>query len=138
MTPETPLIAQKAAFLAAEMGVDISMHFQRKFGAGLFGGEGFIMQRFSGYGMVFIEIDGSVIERDLAPGEQIILNTGNLVTMDASCTLDIVQVPGLKNMLFGGEGFFNTVVTGPGHVVIQTMTVSGMARALSPYLVTSS
>ncbi|MCL2631805.1 MAG: TIGR00266 family protein [Coriobacteriia bacterium] len=134
ITPDRPLIAQKAAFLAAEMGVEISIHWQKKLGTALFGGEGFIMQQFSGFGMVFIEIDGSAVERDLAPGEQIVINTGNLVTMDASCTMDIVQVPGLKNKLLGGEGFFNTVVTGPGHVILQTINISSMASALSPYL----
>ena len=138
ITPDRPLIAQKSAFLAAEANVEVGIQFQKKIGVGLFGGEGFIMQKFSGFGMVFIEIDGSVVERDLAPGEQIVLQTGNLVSMDVTCTLDIVQVPGLKNKLLGGEGFFNTVVTGPGHVVIQTINVSRMAAALRPFLPTAS
>jgi len=136
IAPDRPVIAQKSAFLAAEMGVEINIQFNRKIGAGFFGGEGFIMQRFDGFGMVFVEIDGYAVDRDLAVGESLILNTGNLVMMDASCTLDIVQVPGLKNKLLGGEGFFNTVVTGPGHIVIQTITKNRVASELAPYITT--
>ncbi|MCL2136935.1 MAG: TIGR00266 family protein [Coriobacteriia bacterium] len=138
VSPEQTLIAQKSAFLAAETSVEIGIHFQKKLGAALFGGEGFIMQKFSGFGMVFVEIDGSVIERILAPGEQIVIQTGNLVIMDSTCTMDIVQVPGLKNMLLGGEGFFNTIVTGPGRVILQTITIGRVATAMRPYIPTSS
>jgi len=138
VTPETSIIAQKSAFLAAEMGVDLSIQFQKRFGAGFFGGEGFIMQKFSGFGMVFVEIDGAVVERTLAPGEQLVINTGNLVMMDATCTIDVVSVPGLKNKLLGGEGFFNTVVTGPGNVLLQTITASKLASALAPFIATGS
>lgn len=133
VTPDHPVIAQKSAFLASEMGIEISIHFHRRVGA-IFGGEGLVMQRLSGFGMVFVEIDGFAVDRDLAPGESLIISTGNLVLMDASCTMDIVSVPGLKNMLLGGEGFFNTVVTGPGHVVLQTMTKPRLASTLTPYM----
>ena len=138
VTPDRPVIAQKSAFLAAEKGVELSVFFQRKVGAGFFGGEGFIMQRLSGSGIVFLEIDGSVVEYDLGPGEQLIVDTGNLAMMDATCSIDIQSVKGVKNKLFGGEGFFNTVVTGPGHVVLQTMPLSSFAGALASVLPSSN
>lgn len=134
ITPSMPVIAQKSAFLAATPGVELSVHFQKKFGAGLFGGEGFIMQRLSGHGMAFLEIDGSAVEYTLAPGQQIIVDTGNLAMVDATCQIDIQTVRGAKNVLFGGEGLFNTVVTGPGRVVLQTMALPAFASALIPYL----
>lgn len=138
ITPDRPIIAQKSAFLASERGVELSVFFQKKFGAGLFGGEGFIMQKLSGQGRAFIEIDGCAVEYNLAPGQRIIVDTGNLAMMDASCTVDIQTVKGAKNMIFGGEGIFNTVVTGPGRVLLQTMTVSGLAASLRPFLVNNN
>lgn len=138
ITPGMPVIAQKSAFLAATPGVELSVHFQKKFGAGLFGGEGFIMQRLSGHGMAFLEIDGSAVEYSLAPGQQLIVDTGNLAMVDATCQIDIQTVKGAKNVLFGGEGLFNTVVTGPGRVVLQTMALPAFASALIPYLPTKS
>ena len=130
ITPGNDLICQKSAFLASEVGVELSMLFQKRLGAGFFGGEGFIMQRLSGNGIAFIEIDGYVKEYDLGPGQQIIIDTGYLAAMSSTCSVDVVTVPGVKNMLFGGEGIFNTVVTGPGLVYIQTMTASQLATAL--------
>lgn len=138
ITPSMPVIAQKSAFLAATPGVELSIHFQKKFGTGLFGGEGFIMQRLSGQGMAFLEIDGSAVEYSLAPGQQLIVDTGNLAMVDATCQIDIQTVKGAKNVLFGGEGLFNTVVTGPGRVVLQTMALPAFASALIPYLPTKS
>lgn len=138
ITPGMPVIAQKSAFLAATPGVELSVHFQKKFGTGLFGGEGFIMQRLSGHGMAFLEIDGSAVEYSLAPGQQLIVDTGNLAMVDATCQIDIQTVKGAKNVLFGGEGLFNTVVTGPGRVVLQTMALPAFASALIPYLPTKS
>ena len=91
------------------------------------------MQRLSGSGMAFLEIDGYAVEYDLQPGQSLLVDTGNLAMMDASCTIDIEAVKGLKNKLLGGEGFFNTRVTGPGRVVLQTMPVSGVASALAPF-----
>ncbi|MBO4423774.1 MAG: TIGR00266 family protein [Clostridia bacterium] len=131
ITPERPIIAQKRSFLASETGVELSVFFQKKFGAGFFGGEGFIMQKLSGRGIAFVEIDGSAVEYDLAPGQQLVIDTGYLALMDATCSMDIVSVKGVKNALLGGEGFFNTVVTGPGKVVVQTMPASKLAAALS-------
>ena len=138
ITPGNDLIVQKRGFLASTSGVDLSVFFQKRFGAGLFGGEGFIMQRLSGNGLAFIEIDGSAIEYDLAPGQQIIVDTGYLAAMSATCKVDIQSVPGLKNALFGGEGLFNTVITGPGHIILQTMPVSSVAGAIQPYITVKS
>ena len=133
--PGKEIIAQKSAFLAAEEGVDLSIHFQKKMGAGLFGGEGFIMQKLSGKGTAFVEIDGYAVEYVLRAGESIIVDTGYLAMMDASCSIDVVPVQGgAKNMLFGGEGLFNTVVSGPGKVVLQTMPACKVAGAIIPYI----
>ena len=131
--PSHPVVAQKAAFLAGTGGVELSTFFQKRLTAGFFGGEGFIMQKITGNGTAFLEIDGHAVEYTLGPGEQIIVDTGNLACMDATCSLEIQTVKGAKNMLFGGEGFFNTVVTGPGRIVLQTMPVSGVAEALRPF-----
>ena len=133
ITPEMPIIVQKRAFLAATDGVQLSVHFQRKFGAGLFGGEGFIMQKLTGCGIAFIEIDGHAVDYELAPGQQIVVDTGYLAKMDSTCQMDITTVKGLKNKLFGGEGFFNTVITGPGKVTLQTMPIHSVAASLSPF-----
>ena len=118
---EGTIIAQKTAFLAREESVNMSIHFQKKFGSGFFGGEGFIMQKFEGNGMIFLEIDGSIKEYDLAAGESMILDTGYLAAMTETVKMDVVTVKGVSNVLFGGEGLFNTKVTGPGHIWVQTM-----------------
>ena len=129
---ETPMIVQKRAFLASEASVELSVFFQRKIGAGLFGGEGFIMQKLSGKGIAFIEIDGNAIEYELQAGQQLILDTGYLAAMDATCSLDIQAVPGLKNKLLGGEGLFNTVVSGPGKVILQSMPINQLQSVIVP------
>ena len=134
ITPDRPVVVQKSGFLASEMGVELSVFFQKKGMAGFFGGEGFIMQKLSGYGTAFLEIDGSVVEYDLQPGQQIIVDTGNLAMCDATCTIDVQRVQGVKNVLFGGEGLFNTVVTGPGRVVLQTMPISNFASSIASLL----
>lgn len=138
ITPDRPMIVQKSGFLASEVGVELSVFFQRKFGAGFFGGEGFIMQKLSGHGTAFIEIDGHCCEYVLEAGQSMIVDTGYLAAMDATCSMDIVKVPGVKNVLFGGEGLFNTVVTGPGRVYLQTMPIPAMAGSLSPYIITNN
>ena len=127
ITPDKPIIAQKSAFLAATEGVNLSVHFQRRLGAGFFGGEGFIMQKLSGNGIAFLEIDGSAMEYELAAGEQLVVDTGYLAMADATVGIDIQTVKGLKNKMFGGEGFFNTILTGPGKVTLQTMPLSNIA-----------
>ena len=131
------IVAQKSAFLAAEMSVNMSIHFQRKFGSVFFGGDGFIMQKFEGSGMVFLEIDGSVITYDLQAGQSLLLDTGHLAAMTSGVSIDIESVKGIGNKLFGGEGFFNTKVTGPGRVWLQTMPASAVASAISPFIATS-
>ena len=136
IAPGQEIVAQKSAFLASTAGVDMSVFFQKRFGAGLFGGEGFIMQKISGQGVAFLEFDGHIKEYDLAPGQQIIVDTGYLAAMTATCSIDIQSVPGIKNALLGGEGLFNTVVSGPGKVWLQTMPISQMAGSLQPYIVT--
>ncbi len=130
ISPGNELIVQKSGFLASEMGVQLSVFFQKRLGAGFFGGEGFIMQKLSGKGIAFVEIDGYAVEYNLAAGEQMIIDTGYVAAMSASCRMEIVSVPGLKNALFGGEGLFNTVVTGPGKLVLQTMPINNVASVL--------
>lgn len=138
ITPGRSLVVQKSGFLAAQQGIDVSVFFQKRLGAGLFGGEGFIMQKLSGSGTAFIEVDGSAVEYELAAGQSIVVSTGYLAAMDETCTMDIVTVPGVKNMVFGGEGIFNTVVHGPGRILLQTMPISRVAGAINPYIVTQS
>lgn len=132
------IIVQKSGFLAMEKGLDLSLHFQRKLGKGLFGGEGFIMQRISGTGTAFIEIDGYCKEYELATGESIVVDTGYLAAMSASCTMDVRTVGSAKNIFFGGEGLFNTVITGPGKVWLQSMPIINTAMALAPYIPSGS
>lgn len=134
ITPGNGMIVQKSAFLASEQGVQLSVHFQKKFGAGFFGGEGFIMQKLSGNGLAFIEIDGSAVEYELQAGQKIIVDTGYLAAMTESCQMDIQSVPGVKNKLFGGEGIFNTVITGPGKVILQTMPISNVAASIGSFI----
>lgn len=128
------IIVQKGGYLASSPSVEISIAFQRKIGAGFFGGEGFIMQRLSGKGMAFVEIDGCAIQYDLQAGQQLIVDTGYLAAMSGTCTMDIKTVEGIGNALFGGEGLFNTVVTGPGRVYLQTMPINQLAGAISGYI----
>ena len=127
------MIVQKSAFLAAQEGVELSMHFQKKLGKGLFGGEGFIMQKLSGNGIAFIEIDGYGVEYTLEAGQQMVVDTGYLAAMEETCTMDVVKVPGVKNMLLGGEGIFNTVIKGPGKIILQTMPITKVAELLQPF-----
>lgn len=136
IAPGQSIIAQKSAFLAAEPGVELSIHFKKKLGAGFFGGEGFIMQKLSGQGMAFVEIDGSVVEYQLAPGQTMLLDTGYLAMMDETVQMDIEMVHGVKNIFLGGEGLFNTKVTGPGRVWIQTMPISAVAGIIGAHLPT--
>ena len=126
LTGGKTVIAQKGSFLAATEGVKMDIFFQKKLGGALFGGEGFIMQKFSGNGTVFIEIGGGVQEYTLEAGQKKIIDTGYLVCMDDTCSMDIETVSGVTNVLFGGEGLFNTVVTGPGKILLQTMPESNL------------
>lgn len=138
ITPGNGLIVQKRGFLAMEKGLDISIYFQKRLGKGIFGGEGFIMQRVTGNGIIFLEIDGHCKEYELSAGQSIVVDTGNLAAMTESCSMDIQMVQGAKNIFLGGEGLFNTIITGPGKIWLQSMPISNVARALSPYMMTSS
>lgn len=132
--PGQSIICQKSAFLCATLGVELSVYFQKKLGAGLAGGEGFIMQKITGPGLVFLEVDGYCQEYDLTAGEQLVCDTGVLAIMDETCQMDIQMVKGVKNVLFGGEGLFDTVITGPGKVYLQTMTIAKLAKLMIPYM----
>ena len=136
--PGQEMIVQKSAFLAAEAGVNLSIHFQKRLGAAFFGGEGFIMQRLSGCGTAFVEIDGDLMEYILKPGQRIVVDTGYVAGFESTVSIDIQQVAGLKNKLLGGEGFFNTVLTGPGRVWLQTMPIYNVANAIRPFIPTGS
>ena len=159
--PGREMILQKSAFLAAEAGVELSIHFKKKIGVGLFGGEGFIMQKLSGRGMAFVEIDGELVEYELGPGEQLVVtiddsgtvcaveyelgagqqlvvDTGNVAGFTAGVQMDIQAVSGVKNALLGGEGLFNTILTGPGKVWLQTMPICSVAMSIRPYIPTGN
>ena len=138
ITPDSPIVVQKSGFLCSDPSVQLSVFFNRKAAGALFGGEGFIMQKLSGNGMAFVELDGYIKQYWLEAGQQLIVDTGNLAMCDATCTIDAVTVKGLKNKMLGGEGFFNTVVTGPGNVWVQSHPASVLAQALQPYLVTGN
>jgi uncharacterized protein (TIGR00266 family) len=127
-------IAQKTAFLGSEPTVKLDMAVQKKIGAAFFGGEGFILQKLSGTGMAFIEACGDLNIVDLKPGEQYKVSTANAVAWEESVSYDIAAAGGIKTSLFGGEGLFVTTLTGPGRIVIQSMTLQDLANALIPYL----
>lgn len=128
------IICQKKAFMCAEKSVDMKMHFRKKLGAGFFGGEGFIMQKITGPGKVFLEIDGNVIKKELAAGETLKVDNGYVAVMTENVELDITTVKGVKNVLFGGEGLFLTTVKGPGTVWLQSMPISKLAGTIYPFL----
>lgn len=124
------IIAQKRAFLCSDASVDIKMQFRKKLGAGFFGGEGFIMQKITGPGKVFLEIDGAVVKKELAAGEKMKVDNGYVAAMTENVKLDITTVKGVKNVLFGGEGLFLTTLEGPGTVWLQTMPISKLQSLL--------
>ncbi len=134
ISPDHELIVQKSGFLASTEGVELSVFFQKKLGAGLFGGEGFIMQKLSGTGTAFIELDGYIKEYDLAEGQSMLVDTGYLAAMTGDCTMEVVTIPGFKNVVLGGEGLFNTQINGPGKLWIQSMPIMQIAQVLIPYL----
>lgn len=131
------IICQKKAFLCAERSVQLQIHFRRNIGSGLFGGEGFIMQRITGPGKAFLEIDGSVVKQTLQRGEALRVDPGHVAAVTPSVSMDITMVKGIKNMFFGGEGLFLADLSGPGEVWLQTMPVQNVARSIIPFLPTS-
>lgn len=134
VAPGVEYIAQKNAFLCAEPTVELSASVTSGIGKGLFGGEGFVMQRFSGNGLVFLEIDGSVKEYTLAPGQTLKVDTGNVAAFETSVNYSVTTVKGFKNILFGGEGLFLTTLTGPGKVWLQTMPIVSLAGRIAPFV----
>jgi uncharacterized protein (TIGR00266 family) len=131
---ESPIVMQKTSFLASTEGVNLDIFLQKKLSAGFFGGEGFVMQKLSGAGYAWLEIDGAVEERQLAAGEALIVDSGFVAAMEATCTMEVQMVKGFTNVVLGGEGLFNTVVRGPGKVWLQTMPITTLAANLFSYM----
>ena len=138
ITPGHGLIVQKGSYLASVGNLTNEVYLQKRFSTGFFGGEGFLMRKFSGTGLVFLEIDGSAHDYDIPTGSCKIVDTGYLAAMSESCSMEIRSVKGLKNMLFGGEGFFNTAVKGPGRIILQSMPISSTATVLYQFMPHSS
>ena len=138
INPNHEIIVQKSSFLAGTSGIDMSVFFNKKMATGIFGGEGFIMQKLSGNGTAFAVVDGELVAYELKEGQQIVVDTGNVLGFETSVKMDIQQVKGLKNKLLGGEGFFNTVLTGPGKIWLQTMPLYNVAMAIKPYIPTGN
>ena len=133
-----PMTCQKGAFMCAQDTVNLKTTFTKKLTAGLFGGEGFILQEVSGSGIAFLEVDGDAVERVLAPGEVLKVDTGNVVAFDSHMSYEIETVKGVKNIIFGGEGLFLTKLTGPGKVVMQTQSMFELAMRIAPYIPSKS
>jgi uncharacterized protein (TIGR00266 family) len=131
-------LAQKDAFLCAEKSVNWEIAFQKKLGSTFFGGEGLILEKISGSGMVFFHACGDLVEMDLKPGQTYKIATAHVVGWESSVTYDIQAAGGIKTSMFGGEGFFLTTLTGPGKIVIQSMTLPQLADSLVPFLPHSS
>lgn len=132
------IIAQKRSFLCAQEKVEISIHLRQKLSVGLFGGEGFILQKFQGPGWVFLEIDGAPIRYTLEPDQKLIVDPGHIAIYSPTISIDIKTIKGLKNIALGGEGLFIATVTGPGDLYLQSLTVANMAKSLRPYIVTGN
>ena len=128
------MIVQKDSFMCAEKSVDVDLHFRKRLGAGLFGGEGFILQKLSGPGQAFVNFDGEIIERNLAAGETLRVDTGHVAMFETTVDFDVEMVRGFKNILLGGEGLFLGTLRGPGRVWLQTMTMSKLAQKIGQYM----
>jgi uncharacterized protein (TIGR00266 family) len=134
LEPGESIIVQKDAFMCAEKTVDMDLHFRKRLGTGFFGGEGFIMQKITGPGLAFLEVDGEVIEYDLQAGQQLKVDTGHLAAMESSVDFDVTMVKGFRNILLGGEGLFLASVRGPGKVWLQTMPMSKLAQKIAQFM----
>jgi uncharacterized protein (AIM24 family) len=132
------IVAQKQAFLCSTPGVDVEVHFRKKLGVGFFGGEGFLLQKMTGPGKVFLEIDGSHIKYSLKAGERLVIDPGHMAVQDSTIHTEITSVKGFKNIFLGGEGLFLATLTGPGDVYLQTMTAQNFAGRIIPYLPTDN
>jgi uncharacterized protein (TIGR00266 family) len=128
------IIAQKDAFMCAEKSVDLDIFFQKKLGAGFFGGEGFIMEKLTGPGLVFFELDGDIVEHELAKGEELLVDTGHVALLESSVSFSVKMMKGFKNILFGGEGLFLATLKGPGKVWLQSMPMKNLALKIVQYL----
>jgi uncharacterized protein (TIGR00266 family) len=134
LAPGQSIICRKETFLCAEKSVTLDIAWQKRLGAGFFGGQGFILQRVSGPGMVWLDLSGEVVERVLAPGERLLVHAGHVGLMDPSVLFDIQLVPGFKNIIFGGEGLFLATLTGPGRISLQSMPIMNLAEEIGRYL----
>lgn len=134
LQPGQSLICQKDAFMAAQEGVSVEMHFRKRLGAGLFGGEGFILQKISGPGLVFLEIAGDVRDYLLQPGEMMQVDPGHIALYEPTVDYDITTVKGITNVLFSGEGLFLATLRGPGRVWLQSMPISNLAAKIRQYI----
>lgn len=133
-----PMTCQKGSFLCAQDTVTLKTTFTKKISAGLFGGAGIILQEVSGSGTAFLEVYGDLFEKELAPGEVLKIDTGNLVAFESGMSYEIEIVKGLKNIFFGGEGLFLAKITGPGKVIVQTQSIGELAMRIAPYIPTPS
>jgi uncharacterized protein (TIGR00266 family) len=134
LAPGQSLICRKETFLCAEKSVNLEIAWQQRIGAGFFGGQGFILQKVTGPGTVFLDLSGEIVERDLAAGERLLVHAGHVGVMDPTIQFDIQMVRGFKNLLFGGEGLFLATLTGPGHVALQSMPILNLAEEIARYL----
>lgn len=138
LAPNQMIIAQKDSFMCAQSSVKMEIHFRKKLGTGLFGGEGFILQKLTGPGIVFLEIPGEIKEYNLAAGQRLKVDPGHIAAFDPSINYEITSVKGIKNIIFSGEGLFLASLTGPGRVWLQTMPISNLAQAIMKYIPTKS
>lgn len=134
ITPDQGIVIQKGSFLAYVGDIENEVFFQKKLSTGFFGGEGFLMRRYHGNGIVFLEIDGSAHEYEIPAGDCKIIDTSHVAAMSDSCKMDVRAVKGVKNALLGGEGFFNTVVQGPGKIILQSMPIAATAMEIYNYM----
>jgi uncharacterized protein (TIGR00266 family) len=134
LAPGQSLICRKETFLVAEKSVSLEIAWQKRMGAGFFGGEGFVLQKVTGPGTVFLDLSGEVVERDLAPGERLLVHAGHVGVMTPTIQFDIQMIRGFRNVLFGGEGLFLATLTGPGHVALQSMPIMNLAEEIGRYL----
>ena len=134
ISPTETYLIHRHGFLCATHGVELNVGFQQTLGAGIFGGDGFLLQKVNGTGHAWIELDGEVVTYDLKPGETLRVHPGHVGMFQESVNFQITRVPGIKNMLFGGDGIFLAALTGPGRVWLQSLPLSNLAHALQPYL----
>ena len=134
LAPGQQMICQRDSFMCAEKSVNLDMHFRRNMGSGFFGGEGFVLQKLTGPGLAFVELDGEVVEYTLEPGQVLKVDTGHVAMFEPTVQFDVEMMRGFKNILFGGEGLFLATLRGPGRVWLQTMPIVNIAKKIAEYL----